>query len=144
MNYFIANLAAHIAVITVFAALACIFANRNRKNKTKHVVTYFLPAVFAIVAIVLGVRYAGPKLFDIDSVINEKYFSYSGTVSDVSPLKNYFEIDGEHYYMNPLRNSIEVGDEVRIKFTPYAKYVVEVSELSDEISEAVSEAEEIN
>ena len=130
MNYFIANLAAHIAVITVFAALACIFANRNRKNKTKHVVTYFLPAVFAIVAIVLGVRYAGPKLFDIDSVINEKYFSYSGTVSDVSPLKNYFEIDGEHYYMNPLRNSIEVGDEV--------------NELSDEISEAVSEAEEIN
>ena len=41
MNYFIANLAAHIAVVAVFAALACICATRNRKNKTKHVVSYF-------------------------------------------------------------------------------------------------------
>ena len=115
MNYFIANLAAHIA--------------------------YFFPFVFSVIAIVLGCRYAGPRLFDIDSVLNEKYYSYSGTVSEVSPLKNYFEIDGEHYYMNPLRNNIDEGDVVRIRFTPYAKYVVEVTQLSDEVQEAEDAAE---
>ena len=60
-----------------------------------------------------------------------RVFRYS--VSEVSPLKNYFEIDGEHYYMNPLRNNIDEGDVVRIRFTPYAKYVVEVTQLSDEV-----------
>ena len=141
MNYFIANLAAHIALVAVFAVLACICANRNRKNKTKHVVTYFFPVLFAAVAIALGCRYAGPRLFDIDSVLNEKYFSHSGVVTDVSPLKNYFEIDGEHYYMNPLRNKIEEGDEVRIRFTPYAKYVVDVTDLGEEAAEELEEAE---
>ena len=142
MNYFIANLAAHIAVITVFVVLACICANRNRKNKTKHVVSYFLPVVFAAAAIIFGCRYAGPRLFDIDSVLNEKYFSHSGVVTDVSPFKNYFEIDGEHYYMNPLRNQIEEGDEVRIRFTPYAKYVVDVTDLGEEAAEEFELAEE--
>ena len=62
-------------------------------------------------------------------------------MSEVSPLKNYFEIDGEHYYMNPLRNNIDEGDVVRIRFTPYAKYVVEVTQLSDEVQEAEDAAE---
>jgi len=142
LNYFIANLAAHFAVVTVFVILACICANRNRKNKTKHVVTYFFPALFAAIAIFFGCRYAGPRLFDIDSVLNEKFFSHSGTVTEVSTFKNYFEIDGEHYYMNPLRNNIEEGDEVRIRFTPYAKYVVEVTDLGVETEEELKEAEQ--
>ena len=62
-------------------------------------------------------------------------------MTDVSPLKNYFEIDGEHYYMNPLRNKIEEGDEVRIRFTPYAKYVVDVTDLGEEAAEELEEAE---
>ena len=43
MNYFIVNLAAHILLIVVFIVLACVFAGRNKKKKTKHVVTYFFP-----------------------------------------------------------------------------------------------------
>ena len=131
MNYFIANLAGHIVIVIFFAILACICANRNRKNKTKHVVTYFFPVLFAVLAIFFGCRYAGPKLFDISSVLNEKYFTHSGEVTYVSPMKNYFGIDGENYYMNPLRNEIEEGDEVRIRFTPYAKYVVDVTFLEE-------------
>ena len=140
MNYFIANLAAHIVIVIFFAILACICANRNRKNKTKHVVSFFFPVIFAIIAIFFGCRYAGPKLFDLSSVLNEKYFTHSGTVTSVSPLKNYFEIDGDNYYMNPLRNKIEEGDDVRIRFTPYAKYVVDVTFLGDDAADVSEDA----
>lgn len=127
MRYFFVNLAVHLTVTVVFAVLTCIFAGRNKKKKTKSIVTYFFPIIFAIVAIVDIVLYTAPRLMDINSMINSNYFYTTGRVEDIGRMKNYFVIDGEYYYMNPLYNTLSKGDVVRVEHTPYSLFTVEIT-----------------
>ena len=114
-----------------FVVLTCIFAGRNRRKKTKHVLTYFFPILFALVAIFDIVLYTAPRLMDINSMISSNYFYTTGAVEDVGFLKNYFVIGGDYYYMNPLHNTLNKGDTVRVKHTPYSLFTVEITTISD-------------
>ncbi len=127
MRYFFVNLAVHLLVTVVFTVMTCIFAGRNKKKKTKHVVTYFFPIVFALVAIIDIVLYTAPRLMDINSMINSNYFYTTGQVERIGYMKNYFVIDGEYYYMNPLHNTLSRGDVVRVEHTPYSLFTVEIT-----------------
>jgi len=131
MKYYFVNLAAHILVTAVFVVLTCLFAGRNRRKKTKHIVTYFFPIAFALIAIVDIVLYTAPRMMDINSMINSNYFYTSGTVEDIGFMKNYFVLDGDYYYMNPLRNTLAEGDVVRVKHTPNSFFTIEVTKLSN-------------
>ena len=73
MRYFIVNLAVHLLVTILFVVLTCIRAGYNRRKKTKHVITYFFPIAFALIAIVDIVLYTAPRLMDINSLINNNY-----------------------------------------------------------------------
>ena len=99
MRYFIANLAVHLIILAALTVFACIFASRNRKRKTKHVISYFFPILFALVAIIDIVLYTAPRLLDINSMINSNYYYTTGTVEKIGFLKNYFIIDGNYYYL---------------------------------------------
>lgn len=131
MRYFIANLALHIAITVIIIVLMCVFAGRNRKKKTKHVITYFFPILFAIIAIVDIVLYTAPRMMDINCMISSNYYYNTGTVTKIGFLKNYFIIDGEYYYANPLRNTLTEGDTVRVKHTQYSFYTVEWTKVTD-------------
>lgn len=131
MRYFIANLALHGVITIIFIVLACIFATRNRKHKTKHVFTYFFPIVFALVAVVDIVVYIAPRLLDINCLTSNNYYYDTGTVENIGFLKNYFVIDGKYYYLNPLRNTLVEGDTVRVKHTQYSSYTVEWTLITD-------------
>ena len=131
MKYYFVNLAAHILVTAFFVVLTCLFAGRNRRKKTKHIVTYFFPIAFALIAIVDIVLYTAPRMMDINSMINSNYFYTSGTVEDIGFMKNYFVLDGDYYYMNPLRNTLVEGDVVRVKHTPNSFFTIEVTKLSN-------------
>jgi len=126
MKYFIANLAVHAIVSLVFIILSVFFSNRNRKGKTKHPVAYFLPLVFCAVAVVYTVFFTGPRLLDIAAVKSDNYYSYTGTLEDVSVFNNALVVDGERYYINPLRDVPEEGANVKVRYTRYGHYVVEV------------------
>ena len=132
MNYFFANLAAHALLCIFLIILMVIFINRNFKRKTKHVLTYFLPVVLLLIFGFDVVRYLAPRLFDIDNVLNNVTYTHTGVVEEVSALKNYIRVDGVNYYLNPLRNKVEPGSTVRIKYTPSANYVMKVSRNLDE------------
>ena len=56
MRYFMLNLAIHCVVLVILIMLVCIFAKRNKKRKTKKVIAYFLPVVFAVLAILARQR----------------------------------------------------------------------------------------
>ena len=129
MRYFIVNLAVHLVVTAIFVAFTCICAGRNKAKKTKHVVTYFFPIAFALIAIIDIVMYTAPRLMDINSLINSNYYYNSGTVEKIGFAKNYFSINGEHYYLNPLHNKLVEGDTVRVKYTPYSSFTVEVTKI---------------
>lgn len=131
MRYFIANMAFHGVITIIFIILTCIFAARNRKHKTKHVFTYFFPIVFALVALVDIVVYIAPRLLDINCLTSNNYYYDTGTVENIGFLKNYFVIDGNYYYVNPLRNTLSEGDNVRVKHTQYSSYTVEWTLISD-------------
>lgn len=131
MRYFIVNLAVHLLVTAVFVILTCICAGRNRKKKTKHILTYFFPIAFALIAIVDIAIYTAPRLMDINSMINSNYFYQTGSVEDIGFMKNYFVIDGKYYYMNPLHNTLSKGDVVRVKHTPYSLFTVEITTIVD-------------
>ena len=131
MKYYFVNLAAHILVTALFVVLTCLFAGRNRRKKTKHSVTYFFPIAFALIAIVDIVLYTAPRMMDINSMINSNYYYTSGTVENIGFMKNYFVLDGDYYYMNPLRNTLSEGDTVRVKHTPNSMFTIEVTKLTD-------------
>ena len=132
MKYFFANLGAHVFLCIILIILMVIFTNRNFKRKTKHVLAYFLPVVLLLIFGFDVVRYLAPRLFDIDNVLNNVTYSHTGVVEEVSSFKNYIRIDGVNYYLNPLRNKVEPGSTVRIKYTPSANYIMDVSRNLDE------------
>jgi hypothetical protein len=131
MRYYLVNLAIHMLILAVLILLACIFAKRNRKRKTKSVIGYFLPTFFAILAILDLTLLTAPRLMDISSVAGRSYYYDTGEVTEVSFLKTSFVVDGKRYYMNPMRLKIKVGDTVRIKHTQYARFTSEVIDVSN-------------
>ena len=131
MRYFIVNLAVHLLVTIVFVVLTALRAGFNRRKKTKHVVTYFFPILFALVAIVDIVMYTAPRLMDLNSLINSNYYYHTGEVEKIGFMRNYFVIDGDYYYMNPLRNQLTEGDVVRVKHTPYSLFTVDITTITD-------------
>ncbi len=144
MRYFIANLAAHLLVTAVFVVLTSIFAARNKKRKVKHVAIYFLPIVCAIAAIVYIVLFTAPRLTDVNNMLNSNYYYNSGTVEKIGTFRNYFVIDGNYYYMNPLRNKMNEGDVVRIKRTPNSSFTVDITMIEDTDMAEDTEPEETN
>ena len=115
MRYFIANLAMHLVITGVFVLLTCVAAGRNKTKKTKHVIFYFFPIIFALASVLYIVFYTAPRLMDINSLINSNYYYNSGTVEKIGFAKNYFSINGEHYYLNPLHNKLVEGDTICIE-----------------------------
>ena len=125
MRYFIVNVAMHLVITGIFIMLTCIAAGRNRRKKTKHAILYFFPIIFALAAIAYIVKYTAPRLMDINSMINGNYYYDTGTVEKIGFMKNYFVIDGQHYFLNPIHNSLQEGDTVRVKHTQFSSYTVE-------------------
>ena len=133
MRYFIVNLAVHLAVTILFVVLTCVRAGYNRRKKTRHIISYFFPIAFALIAIVDIVLYTAPRLMDINSLINSNYYYNTGAVEDISFMRNYFVIAGDYYYINPLRNKLTEGDVVRVKHTPYSRFTVDIMTISDAV-----------
>ena len=126
MKYFIANLSVHTTVALVLIILCVVCANRNKKGKTKNPVAYFLPLLFCAAAVAYMAVFTAPRLLAIASVKSDNYYSYTGTLEDVSVFNNALTVDGERYYINPLRDIPEEGSNVKIRYTRYGHYAVEV------------------
>ncbi|MBR6880909.1 MAG: hypothetical protein IKN14_07510 [Clostridiales bacterium] len=127
MKYYFANLAVHLLITIILIILIVITTNRNRKRKTKHTLTYFLPFMLTAVTIFHAYTCTAPRLLDIKGILEENFYSYSGTIEEVSALRNSVVIDGKSYYTSPLYDIPEVGTPVRIKYTKYGNYMVEIA-----------------
>lgn len=140
MKYFIANLAIHVLFTLVLMVIVIVFSNRNRKRKTKYVVTYFVPTVMAVLTAVYMFYITGPRLLDLSDVATQNYYSYTGEIDSISVFNNWLEIDGEIYYINPMRDLPREGAKVRIRYTRYCNYVISVESVEDlDVSGAIDE-----
>lgn len=145
MKYYIANLAVHLAVTIIFIILLIVFSNRNKKRKTKYPVSYFIPTVLAILIVAYVYGITGPRLLDLSDVASQDYYSYTGEIDEISVFNNTLTVDGQEYYINPLRELPEVGEKVRIRYTRFSRYVISVEVVNElDVSGAIAEDSEIN
>ena len=124
MNYFIANISCHALVCILLIVLMVIVSNRNFKRKTKHVVTYFMPVVLLILIGFDITRYLAPRMLDLNNVLSNITYTQTGRIEEVSQFNNYFVVNGEKYFINPMRGEFEVGALVRVKYTPQSNYAM--------------------
>lgn len=129
MKYFIANLGAHSLVVLFLVFLMVLFTNRNHKHKTKHTLAFFLPLLIGGAIIYDMVFVTAPRYLDLSAVINENYYSHTGTVDKIGYFNNYIVIDGKTYYINPLRDLPSEGTYVRVKYAGHSLYAIEVAPL---------------
>jgi len=145
VKYYIVNLAVHLAVTLIFIILLIVFSNRNKKRKTKYPVSYFIPTVLAIVIVAYVYGITGPRLLDLSDVASQDYYSYTGEIDEISLFNNTLTVDGQEYYINPLRELPEVGEKVRIRYTRFSRYVISVEVVDElDVSGAIAEDSEIN
>lgn len=140
MKYYIANLAVHVVVTLIMIVSVIVFSNRNRKRKTRYVATYFLPTALAVVTAFYMFYITGPRLLDLSDVATQNYYSYTGVIEERALLNNTLVIDGDTYYINPLRELPPEGSKVRIRFTRFCNYVISVESVETlDISGAIDE-----
>ncbi len=140
MKYYLANLALHLLVTLLLGLVVVIFADRNRKRKTKYPVSYFIPTVAAIIVATYAFHVAGPRLLDLSDVATQNYYSYTGVIEEIALFNNSLVIDGETYYINPMRDLPGEGSKVRIRYTRYSNYVISVEAVDTvDVSGAISE-----
>lgn len=126
MKYFICNLLVHIFIFILFTAVTLFFHERNRKRKTLHGFMYFAPLFFAIIAVVYALLVPVPRILDLKNVMSKKYTSYTGTVESVSKFKNTITVDDETFFINPASKMPKIGESIRVKYTGYSHYVMEL------------------
>lgn len=140
MKYYIANLAVHVVVTLIMIVSVIVFSNRNRKRKTRYVAAYFLPTALAVVTAFYMFYITGPRLLDLSDVATQNYYSYTGVIEERALLNNTLVIDGDTYYINPLRELPPEGSKVRIRFTRFCNYVISVESVETlDISGAIDE-----
>lgn len=142
MKYFIANLIFHCLVSVVLIILIIIFTGRNRKRRTRHPITYFLPFVLSAIAVAYTIKFTAPRLLDISDVMSGNYYSYTGQIGERAPLRNHIYIDDMNFYINPIWDTPEEGTPVRIRYTRYGQYIMEISD-SEEVNIPDSISEEM-
>ena len=124
MNYFIANISCHALVCILLIVLMVIITNRTFKRKTKHVLTYFMPVVLLILIGFDITHYLAPRMLDLNNVLSNITYTQTGRIEEISQFNNYFVVNGEKYFINPMRGEFEIGALVRVKYTPQSNYAM--------------------
>lgn len=126
MSYFWANLGAHFFISLILLIFFLWSIKNTQHNRWKRGIFYLLPVVLVIILLVQLALFSIPRLLDTTTVLRSSYRMKSGTIESVSSLKNHVVIDGTTYYVNPFSFELKKGDEVTVKYTPYAHYAYSI------------------
>jgi hypothetical protein len=126
MKYFIVNLLIHLLIFSSFVALMLVFLKRNRKRKTRHGVSFLIPVFFSALAVVYMVFFTGPRILDIPNVVSSNYMMVTGVFESSSNMGNTIRVDGIDYCINPMAKLPSEGSLVRLKYTTYSRYIMEM------------------
>ncbi|MBO4926973.1 MAG: hypothetical protein J5379_01820 [Clostridiales bacterium] len=140
MSYFWTNLAAHLLVSFLLLLLLLWAVKNTQQNRWKKGFLYLLPFVVMVILLVQLSLYSIPRILDTTTVLRSTYRMSSGTIEKVGQFGDKVVIDGVTYYVNPFSFELEKGDEVIVKYTPYAHYAysLELEVPEDEKEEILS------
>ena len=136
MSYFWANLGAHL-LISLILLLILLWAVKNTQHsRWKKGFLYLLPVVLVILLLLQMAVFSIPRLLDTTTVLRSTYHIRNGKIESINSFGNHVVIDGRIYYVNPFSFDMKVGDEVTVKYTPYAHYAYSLeiyeSDIQDE------------
>lgn len=137
MSYFWVNLGAHLLVSLLLLLFFLWCVKNNQLNRWKKGFLFLMPFITMIILLVQVGVFVVPRILDTTTVLRSTYRISEGEIKDISRLKNYIVIDDETYYVNPFDFSFEVGDEVTVKYTPYAKYAYHLEAVKESETEDV-------
>ncbi len=126
MSYFWANLGGHLFVSLILLIVFLWSVKNTQHNRWKRGFLFLLPVVLMLILLIQLANFSIPRLLDTTTVLRSSYRMKSGTIESVSSMKDKVKIDGTTYYVNPFSFEREVGDEVTVKYTPYAKYAYSI------------------
>ncbi|MBO4688401.1 MAG: hypothetical protein J5636_07790 [Clostridiales bacterium] len=122
MSYFWANLAGHLLVSLIILLILLWSVRSTQHNRWKKGFLFLLPVVITIVLLVQLALFSIPRVLDTTTVLRSTYHIKSGKIESIGSLGTTIVIDGTIYYVNPFSFDMEIGDEVTVKYTPYAHY----------------------
>lgn len=131
MSYFWVNLSAHLLVSFLLLLLFLWCVKNNQHNRWKKGFLFLAPFVVMVILLFQLSIYVVPRILDTTTVLRSTFRITDGTIEDVNSMKNSIVIDGDTYYVNPFSFEYEVGDEVTVKYTPYARYAYELEIVKD-------------
>lgn len=126
MSYFWANLGGHLFVSLILLIVFLWSVKNTQHNRWKRGFLFLLPVVLMLILLIQLANFSIPRLLDTTTVLRSSYRMKSGTIESVSSMKDKVKIDGTTYYVNPFSFERKVGDEVTVKYTPYAKYAYSI------------------
>ena len=116
MSYYWANLGLHLLISLLWAV------KNNQKNRWKRGFLFLLPPVLSIILLIQLALFSIPRVLDSTTVLRSAYKMESGKIERISSLKDRVVVDGKNYYVNPFSFDLKKGDQVIIRYTPYAHY----------------------
>ena len=137
MSYFWANLGAHLLVSFLLLLILLWAVKNTQHNRWKKGFLFLLPVVLTIVLLVQMALCSIPRVLDTTTILRSTFRMKSGTIESIGSLGNTVVIDGTTFYVNPFSFDMEVGDEVMVKYTPYAHYAysLEAEEPAEDFEE---------
>ncbi|MBR5975168.1 MAG: hypothetical protein IK020_08305 [Clostridiales bacterium] len=136
MSYFWANLGAHLLVSLIILLILLWAVKNTQQNRWKKGFLFLTPVVLMVILFVQMAIFSIPRVLDTTTVLRSTYHIRTGQIDKIGALGTTIVIDGTTYYVNPFSFDMEVGDEVTVKYTPYAHYAYSLeiyeSDIQDE------------
>ena len=135
MSYFWFNLGGHLFISLILLIVFLWSFKNTQQNRWKKGFLYVLPTVLAVILLIQLALFSIPRILDTSTVLRSTYRMHSGKIESVSSLKDHVVVDGTTYYVNPFSFDLNEGDEVTVKYTPYAHYAYSMELQEDEVEE---------
>ena len=131
MSYFWGNLGVHL-LISLLLLIVFLWATKNTQhNRWRHGFLFLMPVVLMVILLVQLAVFSIPRVLDTTTVLRSTFKPERGTIEKVSYFKDHITINGVIYYVNPFEFELEKGDEVMVKYTPYAHYAYSIQKAEE-------------
>jgi len=127
MIYFFINLCIHLLVSFCILLMILHFVAKNKHRRNKKGISFLLPVVLTLIFVFQVLRISAPRVLDTVYIIKNNFQTVSGQVESVGFLNHALVMDGETYYYNPFIYKPEVGDSLKISYTPFAHYISQLA-----------------
>lgn len=128
MTYFVIRAIVSFGISFLLLLLLIRNSSKFKKEKCKKPIQVYYPSIFAALFLIFVLYSTTPKLFDTLAVLRNAYSFKQVTVASRQALPGVLKtVDGEVYHYNPFTLRLESGKTYNVSYTPWQKYIMNIS-----------------